>query len=45
MRTAVRRLVVLTCFLAIVWAAPSLTTIQDVLYKADGTPFQGLLII
>jgi len=34
-----------TCFLAIVWAAPPLTTIQDVLYKADGTLFQGLLII
>jgi hypothetical protein len=45
MRTAIRRLVVLTCFLAIVWAAPPLTTIQDVLYKADGTLFQGLLII
>ncbi len=45
MRTAIRRLAVLTCFLAIVWAAPSLTTIQDVLYKADGTPFQGVLII
>jgi hypothetical protein len=27
------------------WAAPPLTTIQDVLYRADGTPFQGLLII
>jgi hypothetical protein len=45
MRTAVRRLVVLMWCLAIGWAAPSLTTIQDVLYKADGTPFQGLLII
>ncbi|MGB9606857.1 MAG: hypothetical protein ACPL88_13360, partial [Bryobacteraceae bacterium] len=27
------------------WATPPLTTIQDVLYKADGTPFNGLLII
>ena len=26
-------------------AAPLLTTIQDVLYKADGTPFNGVLII
>lgn len=26
-------------------AAPPLTTIQDVLYKADGTPFHGLAII
>ncbi len=27
------------------WAAPSLTTIQDVLYKADGSLFSGLLFI
>ena len=26
-------------------AAPPLTTIQDVLYKADGTPFNGTLTI
>jgi hypothetical protein len=26
-------------------AQPPLTTIQDTLYKADGTPFNGLLII
>jgi hypothetical protein len=26
-------------------AAPPLTTIQDVLYKADGTPFNGMLLI
>src|SRR6202034_2768016 len=26
-------------------AAPILTTIQDVLYKADGTPFNGTLTI
>jgi len=29
----------------IVLAQPPLTTIQDTLYKADGTPFNGLLII
>ena len=27
------------------WAVPPLTTIQDVLYKADGTPFSGTLFI
>jgi len=27
------------------WAAPPLTTIQDVLYKADGTPFNGVVFI
>src|ERR1035438_3081194 len=38
-------------FLAAAWlatssfAAPPLTTIQDVLYKADGTPFHGTLTI
>ena len=26
-------------------AAPPLTTVQDVLYKADGTPFNGLATI
>jgi hypothetical protein len=30
---------------AAAWAAPALTTIQDVLYKADGTLFNGLLIV
>ncbi len=30
---------------AIAFAQPPLTTIQDTLYKADGTPFEGLLII
>ena len=29
----------------IAFAQPPLTTIQDTLYKADGTPFNGLLII
>jgi len=32
----------LACF---AFAAPVLTTIQDVLYKADGTPFNGTLTI
>lgn len=27
------------------WAAPQLTTIQDMIYKADGTPFNGFLQI
>jgi hypothetical protein len=27
------------------WAVPPLTTIQDVLYKADGTPFDGTAFI
>ncbi|MGA2435899.1 MAG: hypothetical protein ABSG25_11495 [Bryobacteraceae bacterium] len=27
------------------WAGPQLTTIQDMLYKADGTPFNGFLQI
>jgi len=30
---------------AAAFAQPPLTTIQDTLYKADGTPFNGLLII
>jgi hypothetical protein len=32
----------ITAFMA---AAPPLTLIQDVLYKADGTPFSGLVVI
>jgi len=35
--------VVLTAVAA--FAQPPLTTIQDTLYKADGTPFNGLLVI
>jgi hypothetical protein len=31
--------------LALGWAGPSLTTVQDTLYKADGTPFNGFLLI
>jgi hypothetical protein len=45
MRTAVRLLAAAICWMAIGWAAPPLTTIQDVLYKADGTPFNGTLLI
>jgi len=30
---------------AAAWAGPPLTTIQDVLYKADGTPFNGVVFI
>ena len=45
MRTAVRWLAAAACWMAIGWAAPPLTTIQDVLYKADGTPFNGTLMI
>src|SRR5229473_3037740 len=29
-------------FSAITWAQPSLTTISDILFKADGTRFNGL---
>ena len=45
MKAVVRGLVVSIWSLAIGWAAPPLTTIQDVLYKADGTPFQGILVV
>jgi hypothetical protein len=34
-----------TSVAACLWAAPPLTTIQDVLYKADGTRFNGSLTI
>lgn len=33
------------CLGVIAVAAPPLTTIQDVLYRADGTPFQGIVTI
>jgi hypothetical protein len=33
------------CLATSLFAAPPLTTIQDVLYKADGTPFNGTLSI
>jgi hypothetical protein len=37
---------ILTLWMSVtLWPAPPLTTIQDVLYKADGTPFRGTLFI
>ncbi|MCS7315287.1 MAG: hypothetical protein NZ554_07435 [Bryobacteraceae bacterium] len=30
---------------ATLWATPPLTTIEDTLYKADGTPFNGMVFI
>lgn len=42
-RVAARGLMALAC--CPLWAAPALTTIQDVLYKADGTKFDGLAVI
>jgi hypothetical protein len=42
----IRRLLLAAVSLASAWAAtPQLTTIQDVLYKADGTRFNGVLTI
>lgn len=40
-----RTLFAVTILASIVFAAPPLTTIQDVLYKADGTRFNGTLTI
>src|SRR5438093_11220021 len=34
-----------TCAAMVAWGQPPLTTIQDVLYKADGTRFDGLLMV
>jgi hypothetical protein len=45
MRAAIRRLAVSIGCLAAGWAAPPLTTIQDVLYKADGSTFNGIVFI
>ena len=42
---AFRLLAGIVCGLALGWASPGLTTIQDTLYKADGTPFTGFLLI
>ncbi len=42
-RVAARGLIALAC--CPLWAAPSLTTIQDVLYRADGTKFDGQAVI
>jgi hypothetical protein len=41
-RTTFRRGAGLALFAAIAWGQPSLTTISDVLFKADGTRFNGL---
>ena len=40
-----RTIFAVVCLAAAVVAAPPLTTIQDVLYKADGTRFNGTLTI
>lgn len=40
-----RLLAVMLFGLALGWAAPALTTIQDTLYKANGTPFSGFVLI
>jgi hypothetical protein len=42
-RLAARTLFALACFPA--WAAPPLTTIQDMLYKANGERFNGIAVI
>ena len=42
-RLAARTLFAIACLPA--WAAPSLTTIQDVLYKANGERFSGIAVI
>ncbi|HLN03303.1 MAG TPA: hypothetical protein VK335_28685 [Bryobacteraceae bacterium] len=44
-RTAFWKLATALLTAATALAQPPLTTIQDTLYKADGTPFEGLLII
>jgi len=41
----IRRIFIAAVCLASALAAPRLTTIQDVLYKANGTPFNGILTI
>ena len=45
MKLAAGRLVLWIGCTAAAWAAPPLTTVQDVLYKADGSSFNGLLIV
>jgi hypothetical protein len=44
-RWGVRLMAAMALGLAVGWAAPSLTTVQDTLYKADGTPFNGFVLI
>jgi len=41
----IRRIFIAAVCLVSAVAGPHLTTIQDVLYKADGTPFNGILTI
>src|SRR5712691_4887825 len=41
-RNSVRKGAACALFSAVAWAQPSLTTISDVLFKADGTRFNGL---
>ena len=41
-RNAIRIGAVCALFSAVVWGQPDLTTISDVLFKADGTRFNGL---
>jgi len=40
-----RLMAAMTFGLALGWANPTLTTIQDTLYKADGTAFSGFVLI
>jgi len=40
-----RLVAAMTFGLAVGWADPALTTIQDTLYNADGTPFSGFVLI
>lgn len=44
-RTALWKLAGAFVMAGIAFAQPPLTTIQDTLYKADGTPFNGFLVI
>jgi hypothetical protein len=40
-----RLIVSILCGLALAWSAPPLATVQDTLYKADGSRFNGFLLI
>src|ERR1700687_2736218 len=41
----VRRLAMLLVAAGCVYGQPALTTIQDILYRADGTPFSGTMFV
>ncbi len=41
----VRVVIAMVCGLALGWSAPPLATIQDTLQKADGSRFNGFLLI